>query len=566
MAKGAYIGKNQTIPIYTESITALNTRALLEQYFTFEGVNNESTSFFLNDSTGIFTSNNTNIPDSTAQMTLRPKQDLTDLYFDWKVSSEFEYDTFAAGMFDMNTFDFPIWVGASGEDSGTYGPITCHPDCTIMFSYKKDGSTDIGNDNGIVYNIRFQTKTQTGTTTESRATPIHSIYVGVNNVARPIIKAYVGVGGKARPFWSYTASFYGNLDNLPSYIGDAQGVTFNNNAIFFGGSSHASESTISSTAQTDIYAYNPSLTRSVVGIIGSAASYSRDAAATNKYIISATSVSGGSVYFDIINTDFTTSTITHPNNNAHSGVGVGSLGNYLFAAGGIRHVSSTSRYYSQMVCGWNENLTCVLYDTSGLQYVTDIPNLSNNDTYVLIGGGTNDFASEDNDSPYVVSYDTNLTKRTAAQLSHARRSMGTTTFNNLAIFAGGESTEPKEPVDEYYTAMNNNVDAYSNTLTHTSYSMQYARGFCAPVGLSHNLVIRGGHSYYEDDTIGKTAEILDENFTSTLLDNISTYALTNQGYAKTGRFAIYFGGYRHVSIGSNTNSVYAVNTVEAFKE
>jgi hypothetical protein len=380
----------------------------------------------------------------------------------------------------------------------------------------------IGNFKGTII-----TRTIIGTTVKSVARPIHSIYVGVENIARPIVKAYVGVGGKARPFWSYTASFYGNLDNLPGYISDAQGVTFNNNAIFFGGFSVPSESTNVGTKQTNIYAYNSSLTRSIVGTISSDASYSRDVAATDKYIISATSVTTGSKYFNIINTDFTTTTVTHPSNKAHSEVGVGSLGNYLFAAGGVRHMSSTSRYISQDVSCWDENLTART-TIADLQYQTKFPNLSNNDTYIFIGGGSNNFATEDNDSPYVTAYDTALSQYSAPSLHRARYAMGTTTFNNLAIFAGGESLELKdESEDEYYTAMSQEIDTYTNTLTHKWYTMQYARGFCAPVGLDHNMIIRGGHSYFYADTIGKTAEIIDRNFTSTILSNISPRSLIN---------------------------------------
>ena len=450
MAKGAYIGKNQTIPIYTESITALNTRALLEQYFTFEGVNSESTSFSLNDNTGIFTSNNKNIPDSNAQMTLLPKQNLTDLYFDWKVSSESEYDTFAAGMFDMNTFDFPIWVGTSGEDSGTCGPITCHPDCNIMFSYKKDDSTNAGNDNSIVYNIRFQTKTQTGTTTESRATPIHSIYVGVENVARPIIKAYVGVGGKARPFWGFEdLAYYGKFDI--SNFGQAATAASLKDKAFFGQGSN-------------IMTYDTALTQTVhENILASSlhtggfshwpASGAASATTTSEMVFNNDLIAfADGLAMTTINRDLTsiawpwhgpypTSTSTSGTYSSLGGGGTASSTSYAFVGGGVT---------GSVVQGHRATYDITPYSTSGTKQsklytaVLGWPGtISNFNGCAIFSSGAysqgNGYYGKTTTTDI---FDDNLTQSTLPSLSTYRTQPQCENLNNTyAVIAGGGTTE-----------------------------------------------------------------------------------------------------------------------------
>lgn len=571
MAKKVYIGINTQVPVYEESNNPLNTGTLLQEKFSFNGLGNADEEFSLNSTNGIFQSNNNGayeeneyIDEETGETVQKEEgidswmqwtalTDITDLYFDWKVSSEAECDILTIYNNDKT------YIEASGEQSGTIGPINLAAGDYLEFLYYKNSSTDEGEDTATISNVRCYSKIYTGTTMAERARQVNNIYLGIDNIARSIVKAYIGIGGVARPFWPPVASFYGNLDPLPTYINDAQGVTFNNQAIFFGGSSSENDSTNAATQQTEIFSYDNSLTRTTVGTASH--TYSRDAAASNKYIMYATSLTAGELDFYILNTDFTSSTIEHPNGNAYSAVGVGALGDYLFAAGGIRHVTSTSRYYSEMVCSWNADLTCIL-STNGLSQAVSGPTLPNNDTYIFIGGGSDNYQTDDNDSPYVVAYDTNLTKQTAADLSRARYGIGKTTFNNLAIFAGGNSTELRETTNGYYTAQTQEIDIYNNAMTHTSCLMQYERGSCAPVGLSRNLIVRGGHSHaYTIE--GTTAEILDSHFVNTLLTGISQDSIVNQGYARTGQYAIYFCGRRYDSNGEDGGQT---NAVEAFKD
>lgn len=105
MAKGIYYGIDTEVPVYEKNTILYNTDTLLNQQFTFTGIGTSVNNFTLSTN-GIFTSNNaeayyeTSYEDEETGETMyeeegedafmrwTPKTAISNLYFDWKVSSE----------------------------------------------------------------------------------------------------------------------------------------------------------------------------------------------------------------------------------------------------------------------------------------------------------------------------------------------------------------------------------------------------------------------------------------------------------------------------------------------
>lgn len=580
MAKKIYVGAPTEVPLYSEvqQTVQLNSFNLIETYFDIHegGFHSDHTDddyswtqYISGDECRYESTNwaNEDDPDQDAYTSsgvgLVAKKDIVSFTFDWSVSSEQNCDKLIILLNGTTILE------KSGEETGTWTGTLSEND-ELYFKYTKDSSAYSGDDTAYIVprSIDILTKTITGTTTAEKARIVNNLYVGVDDVARRIVRAYIGIGGKARPFWPRDISYYGQLNPLPFYVNSAQGTTFDNNAVYLPGIVTESQS-ITGIRCYDLYTYNPQLTQTVINnVVSWDAQYTGELAGSDNYMIGATDLTAGALAFPVWDKNFTASTISHPSQQKHSNVGVGALAGYIFAAGGIRHQTTTNRYYTNSVHCWNADLTTSLSLTP-LRDNVELVTLSASDNYIFVGGGITNYAQDDNDYDKVVAYNTDLTQFIAPNLSRARRRIGHTTFNHLAIFAGGQSSELRDnSEDSYYTAYNKEIDTYNDALTHLSCLMQDERGPCAPVGLTNHLVIRGGKEHLQSiyDSAGKRAEIFTTDFTSTIMENISQEGLTDQGYARTGHYAIYFGGGYGVDVDDMTMYVYGVNTVEVFTD
>ena len=126
MAKEIQYIVNTEVPVYEGTNLIFNTDTLLKEKFTFSGVGNTSATHFTLSADGIFTSNNAgeyyeddeyNEEGYNASMRWTPKTTLTNLSFNWKVSSEENYDILY--IYHNST----LLIQASGDQSGTIGPL-----------------------------------------------------------------------------------------------------------------------------------------------------------------------------------------------------------------------------------------------------------------------------------------------------------------------------------------------------------------------------------------------------------------------------------------------------------
>lgn len=172
--KKCYIGVVTDIPIYEESVGTVNiTSSNLEDYFN---VTNESYYFAGSDS--IFTSNNVGIHGSSAKSTWIAKYNISNISFDYSVSSESGWDKLTI-IVGGNT----IASGISGTNSSSWSGSLSAGD-TISLTYYKDSSASIGNDCGTLSNMSITAivKTQIGIETRPVARKIRRAYIGDENM------------------------------------------------------------------------------------------------------------------------------------------------------------------------------------------------------------------------------------------------------------------------------------------------------------------------------------------------------------------------------------------------
>lgn len=274
MARKVYVGVNTQVPVYKTSTITIDSEAKLLQYFTRE---DEGDYTFEHVSNGKFQSNNARVYEEdewydeendewvtdeyspTAYVNFQAISTIENLYFDWSVSSEEDYDFLNISYINYNSSGGGGWIvlvsDASGTQSGTCGPITLYAGDRISLGYSKDSSTDSGNDCGTISNIHWSTSVQTGTTNKSLAHNVNNIYIGVNNIAKQIVKGYVGIGGVARPFFDYnTIGYYGAITPLSQKRQSLAATSNKSYALFGGGYYH-----LSKDAWPNVEAYDSTL-------------------------------------------------------------------------------------------------------------------------------------------------------------------------------------------------------------------------------------------------------------------------------------------------------------------
>lgn len=487
MAKKAYVGINTTVPIYEEKNTLLNTATLLQEKFSFSGLGNYTNEFSLSPTTGIFQSNNAGAyyedeyedeetgetvyeeegEDSWMQWTAL--SDITDLYFDWKVSSEENYDILT--IYDNNK----TYVSASGEQSGTIGPLNLKVGDYLEFLYYKDSSADHGEDTATISNVRCYSQTQVGTTIKPVAHNVNSIYLGVNDIAHTVIKAYIGVGGVARPFWDNclgnVITYYGQLNTPSPQYSHSAGASTKTYAIFAGDTNSAS-------ANDYILTFNANLTSTRID---------------NGYPAGHVNECAGCSF-------------------ANKACFCGGWYMYGNGANDPRNINS--------IIAYNDDLTTSTYSYANTHYNPNVTATRNH--LILMSGGHEPYTMYHN--PYTellstkcTAFSTDFTRLTLDNTTMPRAYCGVATINKeLAIFAGGGV-----PTSVSSYSATSQTDIYDKTLTHTILSSGIkARYHIGAGGTSQYAFFAGGLRYYNDDdyTIFQdTVEVLDKTLTKTTL-------------------------------------------------
>lgn len=140
--------------------------------------------------------------------------------------------------------------------------------------------------------------------------------------------------------------------------------------------------------------------------------------------------------------------------------------------------------------------------------------------YALIAGGCYAANNTSTLTSYatVDTYNLSLTKGTATNLSQARYAIGTATFNNRALFIGGETSST--PIANYVA--HNIIDAYDNSLTRTNPATLTTAVFNpAVIAFDDYLIVYGG------GTTGSGAatnafSVYDKSFTKISLSSYPT--------------------------------------------
>lgn len=460
MAKKAYIGKYGTYPSYDN--IQLNSWALITQYFTIDQNYNFTFEWGLSNN-GEFRSNNGNgngyyeeesydeeadewytdtfCEDAVIGLVAKTKMD--NVYFDWSVSSEVEYDYLDIYITQGNSSVVTVYVNeASGNQDGTIGPISLVQGQRITAYYRKDGSVDEGDDVAVISNFRIHA--YVGETTMSAAVPVTNIYVGdERNIARTIIKAYVGDNNnKARLFWNPGIKYYGTtpqpLRGYHSWMGSAGNSDF----AFFGGGRRYKAGTTSSWSFTDLVeAYDKSLIRHSL-----------------------------------------------PDLRKECGeLAAETLGDYVVFAGG-----TNENYTYNDVHWYNKNFTSIIPKAFLKQSVAALASATINN-YVVFGGGQYDSSNMTSPTQYntVTAFTVDQTNAgTITSLSSARADLAATATTSFIFFGGGYRNST--PAGDQTT-----VDVYSSDLSLWATPLAFSKASSghAAASTKRYAMFLGGYSH-----------------------------------------------------------------------
>lgn len=217
--KNIYVGVPTTIPIY-ETVTTPVTIDVDNINDFFEVTNS---TYYFEGSDTVFAANNLGVNSTTATTTLKLKQDVTNLSFQYNYITETNYDKFTIKIGSTTVLD-----AVSGANMATYNAGDLTAGTILTFSYSKDKErSHIANGEACYFtSMTFTTEmtTQTGTETKS--------------VARKIKKGYVGVGGVAKLCYALQQTLVPYNDTVTGLTASAQelaATTVGNYAIFAGG-------------------------------------------------------------------------------------------------------------------------------------------------------------------------------------------------------------------------------------------------------------------------------------------------------------------------------------------
>lgn len=387
------------------------------------------------------------------------------------------------------------------------------------------------------------------------ARKIKKIYVGIDNKARKVKKAYVGINGIARCFFngeSFSVEYIKTLSLISRCKGAAAAST-DNHVLFAGGLSTSStpvstvsaiDSSLTCSSATElaeaeyklagvslsdygyalfaggrstnsywtntVYRYNSSLTNFSTKITYSSyCTYGPSATHANSYAIfagghrSQDGTAQNFVLTDIVLAVNNASEISSPEciSLARHNMAAATVEDYyaIFAGGGLASddngVTNVDVYDGSLTKIAVTELSEGKYSVAGTH-------VGKNGKYALFAGGNSGGAGGVySGEPYdtVEIYDSDLTKTFAESLSTARWSIGATTVNGVAVFAGGITSDRKYcDIVEVYD------DSLTKTIAPSLPSETQASGYGFSAAAIEDYAIFGG-GVTEDASYSKAA-------------------------------------------------------------
>ena len=493
--KNIYVGVPTTIPIY-ETVTTPVTIDVDNINDFFEVTNS---TYYFEGSDTVFAANNLGVNSTTATTTLKLKQDVTNLSFQYNYITETNYDKFTIKIGSTTVLN-----AVSGTNMATYNAGDLTAGTILTFSYSKDSSQSASGEACYFTSMTFTTEmtTQTGTETKS--------------VARKIKKGYVGVGGVARPCWGDgELTSYENINNGLSLARTSLAATTIGDYALFGGGYD-----ISGTYVSNVDAYDTSLTRTKPTSLSTGRG-NLAATTVGNYALFGGGFTSGTAVTNVDAYD-TSLTRTKPTSlsTGRGNLAATTVGNYALFGGGF--TSGTA--VTNVVDAYDTSLTRTSASTftlaRGKLAATTVGN------YALFGGG---YASSIVVTAVVHAYDTSLTRTKPTSLSDNRGELAATTVGNYALFGGGSGSST-------YSAL---VNAYDTSLTRTSAStFTLARGNLAATTVGNYALFGGG---YTGSDVNARVDIYDSLLTRKPFKYLYT---GRQKLAATtvGNYALFGGG------------------------
>ena len=335
-------------------------------------------------------------------------------------------------------------------------------------------------------------------------------YIGVNEAARKIKKAYIGVGGVARPCWSGgEVTYYGTITPLSAAREISTAVTVGGYALFPAGTTM---NAVGSPTWATVDTYDRNLTKGLAPDVSNArGNYA--AASVGNHALIVGGYSKGSTFNTVdIYDESLTHTTTTISSAASGNRGCCSTQNHAFFLFG-----KSSSYQSY---AYDENLTRTSITSHNCQY---------NEGGMAVAG---DYAIYTEGS-VAYAYGNTLTRKAVTALSVSRQyvSLGAATKNH-ALFAGGASEWGAESVAT--------VDTYDADLTKgTADDLSSARSWHGGVNLFGNALLVGG-SDSEITAFYGQVDVYDEELVHKTLTSITPTG--NFSGTVVGDFAIFAGG------------------------
>ena len=406
--KNIYVGVETEVPIY-ETVTTPVTIDVDNINDFFEVTNS---TYYFEGSDTVFAANNLGVNSTTATTTLKLKQDVTNLSFQYNYITEANHDKFTIKIGSTTVLN-----AVSGTTMATYNAGDLTAGTILTFSYSKDSSQSASGEVCYFTSMTFTTEmtTQTGTETKS--------------VARKIKKGYVGVGGVARPCWggSKLMTYRGSIDRLSLARASLAATTIGDYALFGGGYD------TSGTYVSNVDAYDTSLTRTKPTSLSDSRGELAATTVGNYALFGGGSDS--STYSALVNAYDTSLTRTSADSfdTAVSRLAATTVGNYALFGGGYR--------------GSNFNISGVTeaYDTS---LTRTSPTPLSFSRYYLAAASIGEYAifaggyTGTDVNQRVDIYDSLLTLKPFRYLYVGRDKLAATTVGNYALFGGGDMDGP----------------------------------------------------------------------------------------------------------------------------
>ena len=501
--KNIYVGVPTTVPIY-ETVTTPVTIDV-DNIDTYFDVTNSAYYFEPGGSGNVFEASNSGVNSSTATTTLKLKQDVTNLSFQYKYITEANYDKFTIKIGSTTVLN-AVSGTTTGANLTTYNAGDLTAGTILTFSYSKDSSQSASGEVVLFKNLAFTTEMTTQIGSE------------VKQIARKIKKGYVGVGGVAKLCYALQQTlvpYNGTVTGLTASAQELAATTVGNYAIFAGG--------YGGSYRNSVDIYDETLTHTQPSNLLTTATTNLAATTVGDYALFGGGQTANTSYS--YNVEGYNTSLTHYSAEtmytARASLAATTVGNYALFAGGYSGDGNASA-----VDSYNGSLT--RNAANPLVYARNTLAATTVGNHALFGGGIYT-ASTPVQRNTVDVYNPDLTFTTASSLSVARSGLAATTVGNYALFGGGKTASDKSDV----------VDAYSSSLTRTTVTpLTMIRYYLAATTLGDYAIFGGG---YASDDVTNRVDIYDSSLTR-LNYKYLTVGRSQLAATTVGNYALFGGG------------------------